>query len=57
MVPLRFASMKTGRQDDVVGRFFLKHPFFAPILGLFLFQNETEMVFFGVGTAFANVSA
>jgi hypothetical protein len=35
----------------------MKHAFFAPILGLLLFQNETKSAFFGFGTAFANVSA
>ena len=57
MVPLRFASRKTGRQDDAVGRSFLKQLFFYPFLVSKTFQNETKRAFFGVGTAFANVSA
>ena len=57
MVPLRFASRKTGRQDDAVGRSFLKQLFFYPFLVSKTFQNETKRAFFGFGTAFANVSA
>jgi hypothetical protein len=47
----------TGRQDDAVGRSFLKQPLFYPIFAFNLFQNETKRALFGVGTAFANVSA
>jgi hypothetical protein len=46
-----------GRQDDVVGRSFLKQPYFCPFSALKTFQNETKRAFFGFGTAFANVSA